>query len=71
MPGLDELPLKDWGKSEAPAVRPLLLARGTLESIDMAKTRRLAEVLGFIAGSLGVYSLCSASSAAMSRPAAC
>ncbi len=48
MPGLDELPLKDWGKSEAPTVRPLLLARGTLESIDMAKTRRLAEVLGFV-----------------------
>jgi hypothetical protein len=47
MPGLDELPTKDWGQGEAPAIRPLLLSRGTIESIDLGKTRRLAEALGF------------------------
>jgi Glyoxalase/Bleomycin resistance protein/Dioxygenase superfamily len=47
MPGLDTLPEKDWGKGDSSVVKPVLLARGTLESIDLAKTRRLAEVLGF------------------------
>ena len=47
MAGLDTLPEKGWGKGDNPVVRPVLLARGTLESIDLAKTRRLAEVLGF------------------------
>jgi hypothetical protein len=48
MPGLDELPSKDWGKGASSVVRPLLLSRGTLESIDLAKTRLMCEeVLGF------------------------
>lgn len=47
MPGLAELPAKDWGKAESSVVTPVLLSRGTLESIDLDKTRRLGEVLGF------------------------
>ncbi len=48
MTGLDELPTKSWGKAAAPVIRPVLLSRGTLESIDFAKTRLLAETLGFV-----------------------
>jgi Glyoxalase/Bleomycin resistance protein/Dioxygenase superfamily len=47
MPGLETLPDKPWGKSSSSVVRPVLLARGTLESVDIAATRRLAETLGF------------------------
>ena len=48
MPGLDELPAKDWGRGASPVIRPVLLSRGTLESIDLAKTRLMCEeVLGF------------------------
>ena len=48
MPGLDQLPEKNWGRSENPVIRPLLLSRGTIETIDLAKTRLMCEeVLGF------------------------
>ncbi len=47
MAGLERLSEETWGRAARSVVKPLLLARGTLESIDLAKTRRLAEVLGF------------------------
>lgn len=48
MPGLDELPAKDWGRGASSVVKPVLLSRGTLESVDLAKTRLLCEeALGF------------------------
>ncbi len=48
MPGLDELPQKDWGKSANSVVRPVLLSRGTIETTDLKKTRLMCEeVLGF------------------------
>jgi len=48
MPGLDQLPSKDWGKSAASVIKPVLLSRGTFETIDIVRTRRLCEeVLGF------------------------
>ncbi len=48
MQGLDQLPIKDWGKGASSVVKPVLLSRGTIESIDIAKTRLLCEeVLGF------------------------
>ncbi len=47
MTRLDALSHAPWGKGEGSVVKPLVLARGTLESVDLAKTRRLAEVLGF------------------------
>jgi hypothetical protein len=47
MPSFDDLETKDWGKAAAPVVTPVSLSRGTLESTDFAKTRALAEVLGF------------------------
>lgn len=48
MPGLEELPEKDWGKGETSVIKPLLLSRGTLESVDLARTRLMCEeVLGF------------------------
>ena len=48
MPGLDQLPAKDWGKAATSVIKPVLMARGTLESIDLAKTRLLCEeALGF------------------------
>jgi hypothetical protein len=48
MAGLDEMTTRPWGKSETSVITPVLLSRGTLESSDFAKTRRLAEVLGFV-----------------------
>ena len=58
MPGLDELPAKDWGKAASSIVKPVLLSRGTLESIDLAKTRLLCEdVLGFECAPLGANGL--------------
>jgi len=54
MPGLEELPAKDWGKGASSVVKPVLLSRGTLESTDLAKTRLLCEeVLGFECATLG------------------
>lgn len=48
MPGLDQLPAKDWGKASSSVIKPVLLSRGTLESTDLARTRLLCEeVLGF------------------------
>jgi hypothetical protein len=48
MQGLDQLPIKDWGKGASSVVKPVLLSRGTIESIDLVKTRLLCEeVLGF------------------------
>lgn len=48
MPALSDLPAMDWGKGTASVIRPVLLARGTLESIDIGKTRLMCEeVLGF------------------------
>jgi hypothetical protein len=48
MPGLDELPEKGWGGSETSVIRPVLLSRGTIETVDLAKTRLMCEeVLGF------------------------
>ena len=48
MPGLDELPAKDWGKAASSVIKPVLLSRGTRESTDIARTRMLCEeVLGF------------------------
>jgi hypothetical protein len=48
MPALDQLAAKDWGKAQSSVVKPVLLARGTLETIDLAKTRLLCEeALGF------------------------
>ena len=43
MPGLDQLPNKDWGKAASSVIKPLLLSRGTLETIDLARTRLLCE----------------------------
>ncbi len=58
MPGLDELPAKDWGKSATSVVKPVLLSRGTLETIDLAKTRLLCEeALGFECAETGPDSL--------------
>ncbi len=48
MPGLDELPNKPWGKSQTSVIKPLVMSRGTLKSVDFAKTRRLGETLGFV-----------------------
>lgn len=54
MPGLDELPEKDWGQAASSVVKPVLLSRGTLESTDLAKTRLLCEeALGFDCATLG------------------
>lgn len=54
MPGLDELPAKDWGKGASSVIKPVLLSRGTIESIDLAKTLLLCEdVLGFECVPLG------------------
>jgi hypothetical protein len=54
MPGLDELPAKDWGKGASSVIKPVLLSRGTFESIDLAKTRLLCEeALGFECAELG------------------
>ena len=54
MPGLEELPAKDWGQSASSVIKPVLLARGTLESVDLAKTRLLCEeALGFDCARLG------------------
>ena len=48
MPGLEDLPAKDWGKGAASVIKPVLLSRGTIETIDLAKTRLMCEeVLGF------------------------
>ena len=48
MTGLADLPDKDWGKADDPVIRPVLLSRGTLESVDLQKTRLMCEeVLGF------------------------
>jgi hypothetical protein len=54
MPGLDELPAKDWGRAASSVIKPVLLARGTFESVDLAKTRLLCEeALGFDCAQLG------------------
>jgi hypothetical protein len=54
MSELDRLPEKDWGKAESPVIKPLLMARGTFETIDLAKTRLLLEeVLGFLCVEIG------------------
>lgn len=48
MGGLADLPDKHWGKGETSVIKPVLLARGTLESIDISKTKLMCEeVLGF------------------------
>jgi hypothetical protein len=47
MPSFDDLETKDWGKAASSVITPVALSRGTLESTDFAKTRALAEVLGF------------------------
>jgi hypothetical protein len=45
---LDQLATADWGKAPDSVVKPVMMARGTLLSLDMAKTRLLCEeVLGF------------------------
>ena len=48
MTPLDKLATADWGKAPNPVIKPLAMARGTLLSLDLAKTKRLCEeVLGF------------------------
>ena len=47
MSGLELLPNSPWGRGAAPVIRPVMLTRGTLETCDMVKTRRLGETLGF------------------------
>jgi hypothetical protein len=47
MASFDDLQTKSWGKAAASVITPVMLSRGTLESTDFAKTRALAEVLGF------------------------
>lgn len=48
MSGLDQLPTKDWGKAASSVIKPVLLSRGTIETIDLGRTRLLCqEVLGF------------------------
>ena len=54
MPGLEELPAKDWGKAASSVIKPVLLSRGTFESVDLARTRLLCEeALGFECAQLG------------------
>ena len=54
MAGLADLPDKDWGKADNPVIKPVLLSRGTLETIDIHKTRLMCEeVLGFECAMLG------------------
>ena len=49
MSRLDELVTADWGKAASPVIKPVMMSRGTLLSLDMAKTRLLCEeVLGFV-----------------------
>ena len=49
MSRMDELASAPWGAAPTPVIRPVMMARGTLLSLDFAKTRRLAEeVLGFV-----------------------
>lgn len=45
---LAQLPASNWGRAANPVINPMILSRGTLLSIDMARTRALCEeVLGF------------------------
>ena len=45
---LQELPTSTWGLAANPVIKPKILSRGTLLSIDLEKTRALCEeVLGF------------------------
>ncbi len=54
MQRLDELPAKDWGKGASSVIKPVMLSRGTLDSIDLEKTRLLCEeALGFECAMLG------------------
>ncbi len=48
MAGLADLPGMDWGQAATSVIKPVLLSRGTLESLDIRKTRLMCEeVLGF------------------------
>jgi hypothetical protein len=54
MQSLDDLPAKDWGKAPNPVIKPLLMARGTFETIDLERTRLLlTEVMGFECADIG------------------
>lgn len=45
---LEQLPDSHWGLAANPVIKPLIISRGTMLSIDLGKTRALCEeVLGF------------------------
>jgi hypothetical protein len=45
---MNQIVTSSWGRgSKDPVVRPAMLTRGTLETLDLAKTRLLGDTLGF------------------------